>query len=372
LIGLTNKVKRFTLSKEVNVPPLFNFSLPRPAMTVFYRRLLVLLNKLKKGFFALSLPQKLYSLAFLLLCFSDNLGWVAVFSVIAMGLEFWPLFERVWHSLGGKAILLLFYAIIANFALATSAALVNEVVGVSASHLDYTHNFALLLYIPAWFVVMTALALLAMQILIPAYFLLSVVLKPLGIKTIRFTQHSQFRKVTAFLRLILAAIVLYHLSLLIDVENAVELTEDVVVNIAVPMTTEQEKQALKALGEQLSPSVTEPVIPLAEEAGAPDSANVFEDNDEITIGLNISDSDKLEKEYDNVRRFYQKLVRDWIAMFAFTLEANSRSRCAKAADSSVVELNDYEILEITADNSAEHGYRFEIKKCVSAAFPLIR
>jgi hypothetical protein len=301
---------------------------------------------LKQGFFALSLSQKLYLVAFiLLLTQGEKLVWVALISVIAMGFEFWPMFERLWHSLAGKAVLLLFYAIIANFALATSAAVVNEVVGVSASHLDYTHNFAILLYLPAWFVVMSGLVLLAMQLIIPLYFIISVLLKPLGIATIRFTEHSKFRKTTAILRLILASIVLYHLGLLVDVEEAVVVSEETLVSM-VNVDGKSDYVAEEELEEEIV------LVP------------------EERLRTNVLTQDQQEKNYDELRQHYQQRVREMIAIFAFSLEADSRSRCQKAKDSSVIELNDYEILEITKDPEAKYGYQFEVKKCVSVAFPL--
>ena len=330
-----------------------------------------LANKLKQGFLNLSTAQKLYSLAFVILCFGDQLGWVALLSVIAMGLEFWPLFERVWHSLAGKAVLLLFYAIIANFALSTSAAIVNEVVGVSASHLNYTHNFALLLYIPAWFVVMTALVLLAMQIIIPFYLLLLLMLKPLGITAFRFTQHDRFRKSTAFVRLILAAIVLYHLFLLIDVEHVVDMPDGGIVEIAGVEVLNMNASPTRQLGDSLEAAAKDQVsdvlnLKTVETTETPilTAAAKKEVVKEELEQLN------LERNYAIVRGFYQQKVREMIAIFAFNLEADSRSRCQKAKDSSVVELNDYEILEITKDKEAKFGYHFEVKKCVSVAFPL--
>jgi hypothetical protein len=298
---------------------------------------------LKQGFFDLSLSQKLYLVAFILFCTSgEQLVWVAFISVIAMGVEFWPLFERVWHSLAGKAVLLLFYAIIANFALATSGAVVNEVVGVSARHLDYTHNFAILLYLPAWFVVMSGLVLLAMQIIIPLYFIVSLLLKPLGVIAIRFTEYSKFRKITALLRLILASVVLYHLGLLINVEDAVSVSEDTLASVAP-----------------------------ADLSVLPVELNVIQVTPDLKLQLGKqNEKDQQEKNYDEIRQYYQQKVREMIAMFAFRLEADSRSRCNKAIDSNVIELNDYEILEITRDKSAKYGYQFEVKKCISPAFPL--
>lgn len=130
----------------------------------------------------LSFAQKLYLIALILAFSGDLMGVVAVIAVIAMAVEFWPVFELVWHSLAGKAVLLLFYAIIANFALGWSGAIVNEVVGVSASDLDYTHNLAILLYMPAWFLMVSAIVLLALQLIIPVYLVLIFLLKHLYIK----------------------------------------------------------------------------------------------------------------------------------------------------------------------------------------------
>ena len=76
-------------------------------------------------------------------------------------------------------MLLLFYAVIANFALAGAASVVNEVVGVSSSHFSYTHNFAILLYLPAWTLAISIIALLLLQIFVPFYLFHSVVIKTL-------------------------------------------------------------------------------------------------------------------------------------------------------------------------------------------------
>ncbi|MDD8060700.1 MULTISPECIES: hypothetical protein [Shewanella] len=61
-------------------------------------------------------------------------------------------------------------------------------------------------------------------------------------------------------------------------------------------------------------------------------------------------------------------VRKAIALFALKLEANAKSRCRMIAKSLVVELNDYEMLEITRDTDGEHGDHCEVKKCISCFF----
>jgi hypothetical protein len=187
--------------------------------------------------------------------------------------------------------------------------------------------------------------LLAMQLIIPLYFIISLLLKPLGVATIRFTEHSKFRKTTALLRVILASIVLYHLGLLVDVDEAVLVSEETLVSM-VNVDEKPEDVTKEELEEEIV------LVP------------------EERLRINALTQDPQEKNYDELRQHYQQRVREMIAIFAFNLEADSRSRCQKDKDSSVVELNDYEILEITKDQEAKFGYHFEVKKCVSAAFPL--
>lgn len=324
---------------------------------------------LSQGFVKLSFAQKLYLIA-LILAFSRELMWlVAVIAVIAMAIEFWPVFERVWNNLAGKAVLLLFYAIIANFALGWSGAIVNEVVGVSASDLNYTHNLAILLYMPAWFLMVSAIVLLALQLIIPVYLVLIFLLKPLGVKSLRLTSHTSFRKTTFMIRIVLATVVLYHLSLLIDLDTRLQ------TSFTDFITTTQEASEHKpvepALG--LMPHTTDVLTaPIAELAKIKPELEADKPADKPADKQTADEREEAERKqtYASVRTQYQYLVRQWLATFAFSLEANGRSRCKKPAESNVIELNDYEILLITPDKNADYGYRFEVEKCISAAFPL--
>lgn len=116
---------------------------------------------LKQFWQSLNVAQRCYLFALLaLMVFQPEIWIAAIITAIALIIEFWPKFAMAWHTLAGKAIFLLFYAVIANFALAASGSVVNEITGVSASHLSYTHNFAILLYLPIWFVCISILALL--------------------------------------------------------------------------------------------------------------------------------------------------------------------------------------------------------------------
>ena len=335
----------------------------------------------------LSFAQKLYLIALILALTINDMAVVAVIAVVAMTVEFWPIFERVWHSLAGKAVLLLFYAIIANFALGWSGAIVNEVVGVPANHLDYTHNLAILLYMPVWFVVVSALFLLALQLIIPLYLCVIFLLKPLGVKSLRLTSHTAFRKTTFVTRIILASVVLGHMVVLIDVEstfnNALKGVIDTVEQlddrkVAGANTKEPEQSALSskvlevvnAAEDKMIDVVAEPQAPVTQSIKGAEPERSADLNKALRLTIDTETEDDMQHSYAQVRVFYQRLVRVLIANFAYSMEANSRSRCQKNPESNVIELNDYEILQITPDKQAEYGYRFEVKKCLSAAFPL--
>ena len=316
--------------------------------------LLYLYGLIIKGFSAsekiltkLTLPQKLYLVASFLILSDSSLGLAAIITVIALTLEFWPLFDRVWNSLAGKTVLLLFYAIIANFAIAGAASVVNEVVGVSSLHLSYTHNFAILLYLPAWGIAVSATALLILQVIVPVYLIFLLLLKPFGVKGIQLLNHTHYKFTTMFLRLILAMVVLYHLALIVNVDKF--LTED----LAIPESAEINK-----LKEDQSVIMKDL-----------DSEDIKIANANINFSLDDTQQDiEEDTSYDDVRENYEFFVRELIAEFAYSLESDSRSRCYITPGSNVIELNDYEILEIAPDDNQAYGFSFIVKKCISPAF----
>lgn len=343
-------------------------SLDKGPISPVFSQLSVSLSKVNMFWAQLTVAQKLYLLAIVILMAFEALGWVAMITVVAMVLEFWPLFERVWHSLAGKAVLLLFYAIIANFALGWSSSIVNEVVGVSASHLDYTHNLAILLYMPAWFVMVSAIVLMMVQAVIPFYFPLLFILKPLGIKSLKLTHLEHFRKTTIIVRMILSCILLYHLAMLIGVQHIEALSDDFPAQQQEGSeTTNRQQLMLEATADLPVPKQAENMIKQAVEKAQLQQSVDSESN--LDAEVVAPQEEDIEETYAKVRNQYQQLAREMIALFAFRFEANGRSRCKKLPESNVIELNDYEILEIIPDEVGEYGYRFEVKKCISPAFP---
>lgn len=313
----------------------------------------------------LSFVQKLYLFAFILLCFNKSLAIVAAITVVGLLAEFWPLFTRVWHSLAGKAVLLLFYAVIANFALAGAASVVNEVVGVSSSHFSYTHNFAILLYLPAWTLAISIIALLVLQIFVPFYLFTLLLLKPFGIDGFNLTNLQHYQKWTMFFRLVLSSILLYHLALLSDVDSVIEenLDNPKLLSIQSPAGEQSElKKVIQISVDELEQAKKDQEIT--------NSKKPKENSDNSTLNTLEQDITTSVNKSKQLRALYAQKTREFIAHFAYQLEADGKSRCAIANNAHIVELNDYEILEISPDMSKPYGYHFEVKVCQSPAFPL--
>lgn len=351
--------------------------------------------KLKAFRDKLSFAQKLYLVAIVLLALEQPLALVAFISVIAILLEFWPVFEKLWNSLAGKAVLLLFYAIIANFALANASAVVNEVVGVSASHFNYTHNFAILLYIPAWCIIVSGIIMAMVQICAPFYFIFIQLLKPLGIKPKRLIEHPAYHRTTFIVRVILSLVVLYHVWMLLgldvkveddeeiqqiaqqwvdqQVPGAEETSDELLAQIAAAQAKKQAQAKQTDNGASTGNSSQAKVEQLQTAQGQHAEPVLNSDTDEPTVeqATPVDElTDTATDDYQQLHDNYVSGVRKAVALFAFYFEADSRSRCEKHPDAHVVELNDYEILEVLPDAKASMGFSFTVRQCVSAAFPL--
>ena len=272
----------------------------------------------------LDFTKKCYLLAILLLCFGlFNIS--AIVTIIGLVIEYWPKFVSLWNTLIGKAIILFFYAALANFALAFSAIIVNEVTGVSASEFLYTHNFSLILYLPVLMVLISLTMLLVVIFIVMIAILLMLLLKPFHYVGMNFLNQPYFIRLTIIKTILLINILF--------------------------MFNESEHEALLTIN--YSGLVTSQSI----------------DDKEIEITDN-SENDKTDIVDNGIKDSYLHWVKRLVANFAYQYEGDSYSRCQKSDNSSVVELNDFEILEIVPDDTQPYGYLFSVKMCHSAAFPL--
>ncbi|WP_421712972.1 hypothetical protein [Alteromonas abrolhosensis] len=266
------------------------------------------------------------------------------FALVGIVSETWPKFMVLWNSLPGKAVILFVYAIIANFALASASGMVNSITGVSASALPYSHNFALILMVPSWFFVTTLMALVGGMLVIFVYLFFLLLLKPFGVQRLWHQPGYRFVLSTAVARFVWTLGVALQLGIL---AGQVGLLSEFSSDSANPLITIEETENKRENSES----------PLTEEQA--------EDVSELERDLTKLLTNAKQKSVD-----YKKAQRQALANFIYEFEADSRSRCAHPEGSRVIELNDYEILQIEKTADAAEGFVYTVEPCRSAAIGL--
>ena len=302
---------------------------------------------------SISFAQRCYFLAtsmLLLQLFFDiesGLFEAFMFGLALAGIvsETWPRFMALWNSLPGKAIILFVYAIIANFALASASGLVNSITGVSAGALPYSHNFALILMVPSWFFVTTLMALVGGMLVIFVYVFFLLLLKPFGVQRLWHQPGYRYVLSTAVARFVWTLGVALQLCVLAGQVGL--LSEFGSENTSQLITIENESEK----------SLEDSETSLLEEQA--------EDTSELEDDLTALLTDAKQK---SIR--YKKTQRQALASFIYEFEADSRSRCAHPEGTRVIEVNDYEILQIVKSSENEIGYAYSVVPCRSAAIGL--
>ncbi|WP_338589728.1 hypothetical protein VXM60_16170 [Shewanella khirikhana] len=358
----------------------------RPANNSLARALV----SLRQFWHSLNFAQRSYLMATLLLIGETvlmlDLGtWfislLTLMVLAALASEFWPRFLHVWHSLPGKALILLFYALVANFALGNAAGMVNEVTGVSAASLPYSHNFAILLSLPGWFFMTSVMMLLLAQVAMPFYLLLLLLLKPFGIHALWHPPHYRFVFTTALVRWFWSIALLVQLlmfgaftgvgsdsgtltSKLYD--GFMEAEKELVNELPLKQTDADENEVIAAAA---------PVEPGADEALVDEALVDDVNTPDAEFGIHLSTNGERRslasmpmQEMRARASRYHSLRQSMLEYFIYHYEADSRSRCEHEDGSKVVELNDYEILEILDHEAGDVRYSYKVKTCVSPAF----
>lgn len=313
-----------------------------------------LLLKRRIGFLrfwgSITFAQRCYFLATAMLLLQlffeieNGLFEVVMFGFALTGIvnETWPRFMTLWNSLPGKAAILFIYAVIANFALASASGLVNSITGVSAGALPYSHNFALILMVPGWFFVTTLMALVGGMLVIFIYLFFLLLLKPFGVQRLWHKPGYRYVLSTAVARFVWTLGVALQLCVLAGQVGL--LSEFGSENTSQLITIEEETET----------SIEDSEVPLTEEQAG--------DTSELEADLTALLTDAKQK---SVR--YKKTQRQALASFIYEFEADSRSRCAHPEGTRVIELNDYEILQIAQTPEDEIGYTYTVEPCRSAA-----
>lgn len=294
----------------------------------------------------LDLAQRCYLLSALLV-----VGWLGTFSTqpLLLGLlgvtlfgavisDIWQGFVRIWHSLPGKAFILVCYAVLANFCFALADSSVNNLIGVRPEVVPFSVNLTLMLLAPFWSFLL-AFALLTLYLLLHTIkVMLLLMLRPLGVRSHHILNGS-YPKLSLMARLCFLPVVFMYM--------AAAMTGYLTGNTAALQMFQSEDAAPSSV-----------VMP-----GTTNTPDVAEPED---LNINL-----FGPESSGIRGFNPEVpwINKTVAWFLYQVESLGKSQCLLQGDEHLVHLNDYEVLVITPDGKRPYGYRYQVRACGSPSLP---
>ena len=294
----------------------------------------------------LDLAQRCYLLSALLV-----VGWLGTFSTQPwlLGLlgvtlfgavisDIWQGFVRIWHSLPGKAFILVCYAVLANFCFALADSSVNNLIGVRPEVVPFSVNLTLMLLAPFWSFLL-AFALLTLYLLLHTIkVMLLLMLRPLGVRSHHILNGS-YPKLSLMARLCFLPVVFMYM--------AAAMTGYLTGNTAALQMFQSEDAAPSSV-----------VMP-----GTTNTPDVAEPED---LNINL-----FGPESSGIRGFNPEVpwINKTVAWFLYQVESLGKSQCLLQGDEHLVHLNDYEVLVITPDSKQPYGYRYQVRACGSPSLP---
>ena len=303
--------------------------------------------------------------------FSPSTFLMVTIIIVALLSELWPKLMKFWDSLPGKAVILIFYAFIANYALAYAAGAINDITGVSADHFPYTHNLSLMLSLPSWFFISTLSILLLIPLLQPFYVMLLLLMRPFGLHTMWHPPEYRFPIITSFVRMTLCVMLFVFVLMFTFTSGMLGGMSTMFVNVIesfsnTTVSSNLTKEIDKELTENKQPK--DPAQLTHNEPQAEQQAKLQpEDNESPSITFNVNQGNEDSISLTERAEAYDNRIRAILSYFIYELEADSFSRCQVTPGSRMIELNDYEILEITQLDDEVRSYKYEVKPCISVA-----
>jgi hypothetical protein len=291
--------------------------------------------------------------------FSPSTFLMVAIIIVALLSELWPKLMKFWDSLPGKAVVLIFYAFIANYALAYAAGAINDITGVSADHFPYTHNLSLMLSLPSWFFISTLSILLLVPLLQPFYVLLLLLMRPFGLHTMWHPPEYRFPIITSFVRMTLCVMLFLFVLMFTFSSGMMGGMTTMFTNVIESFSnTTVSNNLTKEIDKELSEKDKQEIQGALQEAGAESSP---------VLSLSINEGEDGSFSLSERAEAYDNRVKAILSYFIYELEADSYSRCQVTEGSRMIELNDYEILEITQLETEVRSYKYEVKPCISVA-----
>jgi hypothetical protein len=190
-------------------------------------------------------------------------------------------------------------------------------------------------------------------------------MRPFGLHTMWHPPEYRFPIITSFVRMTLCVMLFIFVLMFTFTsgmfggmstmfKNVIESFSNTTVSTNVTREVDRE---LSTPAKQKEENIeqTEQVIAQAQQDQAP------------ILSLNIGEGDAETISLSERAEAYDNKIKMILAYFIYELEADSFSRCQVTEGSRMIELNDYEILEITQLNGETRSYKYEVKPCISVA-----
>lgn len=292
----------------------------------------------------------LYGMALALLC--------------AVTLDMWQGFLKIWNSLAGKAVIIVFYAILGNFCFAMAESQVNNLIGIRTDVVPYTVNLAVLLLAPIWSFSLSLVVLTLYTVLHTAKIILLLLLRPIGIRSHHLLGDEAYPVKSLLARIIYLPVFMSCLAVL----PGAYVTGD-----------------SSQLANLFNDEPTLITVKNSDDATNGADASVASDNTDTSGHLLNTDASvedtpaadgkmpkpkntkQLEIDVNNAMPSIPWLNRT-LAGFLYQLESMGRSSCLMSGQEHLVHINDYEVLVITPDKKAETGYQYQVRLCGSVGY----
>lgn len=294
----------------------------------------------------LDLAQRCYLISTLLLLACLIAGERQTWLLVLLGMslftavitDIWQGFIRIWHSLPGKAFVLVCYAVLANFCFALADSSINSLIGVRPDVVPFSVNLTVMLLAPFWSFLL-AFALLTLYLLLHTIkvFLL-LMLRPLGVRSHHLLQGS-YPKLSLMARLGFLPIAFVYMS------------------VAMVGYVTGDTSAFNLV--QTPPAAQQNLA--TSEAVASHQARQTEQQVENLFGPGASGINGINPEV--------KWINKTVAWFIYHVESLGKSQCLLQGAEHLVHLNDYEVLIITPDKQQPYGYRYQVRACGSPSLP---
>lgn len=313
---------------------------------------MLLMSKIQPLWLRLNSAQRGYVVATLfvvlwILNFSSQV-WpmygMALSLLYAVSQDMWQGFLRVWHSLAGKALIIVFYAVLGNFCFAMAEAQVNNLIGIRPDVVPYTVNLTVVLLAPIWSFGLSLVVLTLYIMLHTVKIMLLLLLRPLGVRSHHLLNDEAYPVTTLLTRIIYLPVFMTCLAAL----PSAYLTGD--------------STPLEDLfhGEPTLLAVTPAGVTRTETTNPPAPTTA-----ELTASTN--DSKRHEINVGSALPTILWLNRT-LAGFLYQVESLSRSSCPMTGPEHLVHINDYEVLVITPNEKAETGYQYQVRLCGSVGY----